>query len=55
MQVYRGLKNVFGMAANEAPYFEVPASVAYRLDDHTGKFTEEVKLPFRVVSLIREP
>jgi len=27
----------------------------YRLDDRTGKFIEEVKLPFRLISLIREP
>jgi hypothetical protein len=27
----------------------------YRLDDRTGKFNEEVKLPFHVISLIREP
>jgi WD40 repeat protein len=27
----------------------------YRLDDRTGKFIEEVKLPFHVISLIREP
>jgi hypothetical protein len=26
----------------------------YRLDDRTGKFIEEVKLPFHVISLIRE-
>jgi len=27
----------------------------YRLDDRTGKFIEEVKWPFRLISLIREP
>jgi hypothetical protein len=27
----------------------------YRLDDHTGELIEEVKLPFHLVSLIREP
>jgi hypothetical protein len=27
----------------------------YRLDDRTGKFIEEVKLPFHVISVIREP
>lgn len=27
----------------------------YRLDDRTGKFIEEVKLPFHLISLIREP
>ena len=27
----------------------------YRLDDHTGKLIEEVKLPFHLISLIREP
>jgi hypothetical protein len=27
----------------------------YRLDDRTGKFIEEVKFPFHLISLIREP
>lgn len=27
----------------------------YRLDDHTGELIDEVKLPFHLVSLIREP
>jgi len=27
----------------------------FRLDDRAGKFVEEVKLPFRLISLIREP
>ena len=27
----------------------------YRLDDHTGELLEEVKLPFHLISLIREP
>jgi hypothetical protein len=27
----------------------------YRLDDHTGHLIEEVKLPFRLINLIREP
>lgn len=27
----------------------------YRLDDRTGKLIDEVKLPFRLISLIREP
>lgn len=27
----------------------------YRLDDHTGDLIEEVKLPFHLISLIREP
>jgi hypothetical protein len=27
----------------------------YRLDDHTGELVEQVKLPFHLVSLIREP
>src|SRR5882762_6535048 len=27
----------------------------YRLDDHTGKLIERVKLPFSVINLVREP
>lgn len=36
-------------------WFVGKSSKVYRLDDHTGKLIEEVKLPFRLVNLIREP
>jgi len=35
--------------------FLLRMTVVGQIHDHTGKFIEEVKLPFRAVSLIREP
>ncbi len=32
-----------------------PSGNVYRLDDHTGKLIERVKLPFSVINLVREP
>ncbi len=36
-------------------WFVGKSGKVYRLDDHTGHMIEEVKLPFRLINLIREP
>jgi len=36
-------------------WFVGKSGKVYRLDDHTGHLIEEVKLPFRLINLIREP
>lgn len=36
-------------------WFVGKSGKVYRLDDHTGKLIEEVKLPFHLIALIREP
>ncbi len=36
-------------------WFVGKSGKVYRLDDHTGRLIEEVKLPFRIINLIREP
>jgi hypothetical protein len=36
-------------------WFVGESGKVYRLDDQTGKLIEEVKLPFRLINLIREP
>jgi hypothetical protein len=36
-------------------WFVGQSGKVYRLDDHTGRHIEEVKLPFCLINLIREP
>jgi outer membrane protein assembly factor BamB len=55
-EVARGTEGCFYPAPDgRGMWFLGQSGKVYRLDDHTGKLLEEVKLPFHLISLIREP
>jgi hypothetical protein len=48
-------RHIYPAPDGRGMWFVGKGGKVYRLDDHTGKVIEEVKLPFHLSTLIREP